>query len=112
MGERQRVECVGDGDRADQDRPAEVGHDHDLPLARALVGPGARVEREEEVRRELGCDEIAHLGGIRVERQDGDERQGDQADLVAEQRDGLAEPETAELRVLAQEGRHHHGAAL
>ena len=70
------------------------------------------MEREEEVRRELGCDEIAHLGGIRVERQDGDERQGDQADLVAEQRDGLAEPETAELRALAQEGRHHHGAAL
>ena len=107
--ERERVECVGDRDRADQERAAEVGCDHDLPLAGALVGPGARVEREEEVRRELGGDEIAHLGGIRVERQDGDERQGDQADLVAEQRDGLAEPETAELRVLAQEGRHHHG---
>ena len=38
----------------------------------------------------------------------GDERQGDQADLVAEQRDRLAEPETAELRVLAQEARHDH----
>ena len=106
--ERERVECVRDRDRPDQERAAEVGRDHDPPLARAAVGPGARVEREEEVRRELGGDEIPHLGRARVEGQDGDERQGDQADLVAEQRDGLTGPEAPELAVLTQERRHPH----
>ena len=44
VGEREGVERVGDRDRADHERTAEIGCDHDLPLARALVGPGARVE--------------------------------------------------------------------
>ena len=43
------------------------------------------MEGEEKVRRELGGDEISHLGGARVESQDGDERQRDHADLVAEE---------------------------
>ena len=83
-----------------------------LPLPLAPVDPSPRVEREEEVRCELGGDEISHLGGARVEREDGDERQRDQADLVAEQRDRLAEPEAPEARVLAQEGRHDHDGGL
>ena len=110
--ERERVERVGERQRAEQGGPAEVGGDHDVPLPLAPVGPGPRVERQEEVRCELCGDEVSHLGGARVEGQDGDERQGDHADLIAEQRDRLAEPETAELRVLAQEGRHHHAGGL
>ena len=109
--ERKRVERVGDRDRADRKGAADIGRDHDRASSVTLVGPGARVEREEQVRRELGGDEISHLGGVRVERQDGDERHRDQTDLVAEQRDRLAEPEPPELRVLAQEGRHHHRGA-
>ena len=67
------------------------------------------MQGEEEVRQQLGGDEVAHLGGVRVEHEDGDERQGDQADLVAEQRHGLAEPEAPEHPALAQERRDHHG---
>ena len=70
------------------------------------------MEGEEQVRSELGGDEVSHLRGGRVERQHGDERQGDHADLVAEQRDALTEPEAAELRVLAQESRNQHGRGL
>ena len=107
--ERQRVERVGDRDRADQQRAAEVGRDHRLPLAGAAVGPGAGMQGEEEVRQQLGRDEIAHLRGVRVEHEDGDERERDQADLVADQRHGLAEPEAPEHPALAQERRDQHG---
>jgi hypothetical protein len=42
--ERECVEGVRERERADQGRPAEVGGDHDLPFARAAVGPGACVQ--------------------------------------------------------------------
>ncbi len=70
------------------------------------------MEREEQVGRELGGDEVAHLRRVRVEDEDRRERERDQADLVPEQRRGLPEPEAPEPRVLAQERRHHHGGAL
>ena len=85
MRQRERVERVGDRERADQSGTANVGRDHDVPLAFLTVGPGTRMEGEEKVRRELGGDEISHLGGAGVESQDGDERQRDHADLVAEE---------------------------
>ena len=56
-----------------------------LALPRAAVGPGAGVQREEQVRRELGGDEVAHLRRVRVEDEDGHERERDQADLIPEQ---------------------------
>jgi hypothetical protein len=62
------------------------------------------VEGEEEVGGELGGDEIAHLRGARVEDEDGDERERDQADLVADERDGLAGPEDPERLVLPDQG--------
>ena len=83
-------------------RAAEVGGDHDLPLVCAAVGPGACVQREEQVRRQLGGDEVAHLRRGRVEREHRHEGQRDQADLIAEQRDRLPRPEAAELLVLAE----------
>ena len=102
--DRQRVERVGERERGDQERAADVGRDHRLPPAAAAVDPGAGVEREEEVRRELGRDEVAHLGRVRVEHEHGDERQRDQADLVADERDGLPEPEAPEARFSRRRG--------
>ena len=108
--ERERVERVGERqiDPISAARPRSVA----IMMCRFRSRWSAQAPAwsdEEEVRHELGGDEVSHLGGAGVERQHGDERQRDQADLVAEQRDCLAEPEAAELRVLAQEGRHHHG---
>lgn len=112
MRERERVECVGDREQAEQERATEVGPDHRLSLSGASIGPGACVEREEQVGRQLGGDEVAHLRRVRVEDEDRHKRERDQADLIPEQRCGLTEPEAPEARVLAQEGRHHHGGAL
>ena len=70
------------------------------------------VQREEQVGRELGCEEIAHLRGVRVEDEHRDERERDERHLVADERCGVAEPETPETLVLAQEGRHEHGGSL
>jgi hypothetical protein len=83
--ERERVERVRGRERAEQERAAKVGRDHRLPLSPSAVGPSARVEREEQVGRELGGDEVAHLRRARVEGEDRDEWQRDQADLIAEQ---------------------------
>jgi hypothetical protein len=38
-----------------------------------------------------------HLGGVGAEREDRDERQPELGDLVAKDRDRLAEPEAAEI---------------
>jgi hypothetical protein len=109
--ERQRVERVRDRDRAEQQRAAEIGRDHRSPLAGAAVGPGTGVQREEEVRQQLGGDEVAHLRRVRVEDEDRDERERDQAHLVADQRHGLAGPEAPEGRALAQKPWNQHGRA-
>ena len=45
-----------------------------------------------------------HLRGVRAERQDGDERQPELGDLVAEDRDGLADPQPAKVRGVDQQG--------
>ena len=59
------------------------------------VRPGADVDREEEVRDELGGAEQAHLRGVGVEGEDGEQRDRQQRDLVAEERDRLPGPEAA-----------------
>src|SRR5205085_639883 len=59
--------------------------------------PCARVQREQKVRDQRRGDEVSHLGRARVQREHRDERQRDQRDLVADERDGLAEPEAAKL---------------
>src|SRR5262249_16483029 len=62
-----------------------------------LALPLAGVEREEQVRNERRRRQVAHLRGVRVQLEHGDERQGEQRDLVAEERDRLACPEAAEV---------------
>ena len=103
--DRQRAERVRERNRHEQCGAGEIGEDHRLPPAPAPVDPGARVEREEEVRHELGGDEVAHLLRVRVEHEDRGQRDRDQRDLVAEERDRLARPDAPEDEVLAQHAR-------
>jgi hypothetical protein len=63
------------------------------------------VDRKEEVGDELGSAEEAHLRGAGVEGEDSEQRDRQQRDLVAEERDRLPGPEPPEVEVLAQEGR-------
>ena len=106
--EREHVERVRQRERAEGDRAAEIGRDHHLTLAAAAVDPGAGMEGEEKVRCQLDGEEVAHLSRRGVQHQDCDQRQRDHADLVAEQRDRLTEPEAPEARVLAQERWDQH----
>ena len=99
----ERVERVGERNRRDRRGSAEVAHDHQHPAAAATVDPRPGVQREEQVRDELRRDQIAHLRRVRVQHEHGGERDGDHRDLVAEERDRLAEPEPAEDEIPAQE---------
>src|SRR5262249_5578686 len=101
---RELTEPVGDGHARDQGRPAEVGRDHRPAPAATFVHPRADVQRQ-EVGQERGGRQEAHLRRGRIEDEHGDERQRDQGDLVAEQRDRLSREESAEGRVLAEERR-------
>ncbi len=97
LGEAEHVERVGHRHRGEQQRPTDVGHDHELPPRLQPFDPDAGEEREEQVRHQLRGDEEAHLGRGRVQREDGDEREGQQRDLVAEHGDRLRRPELPEL---------------
>ena len=110
--EREGIERVREWERGDQECAADVGRDHDLSPAAAPVDPRARVEREEEVGRQLGREEVAHLCRVRVEREHGDERERNQRHLVADERHGVPEPEAPETQIVAQEGRHQHRSSL
>ena len=101
---RERVERVGERDRADEQEPTEVGRDHRLPPPPAPVDERTGVEGEEQVRHERGGAEVAHLRGVRIEHEHRRQRQCDGADLVAEERDSLAEPEAAEPRLAQERG--------
>ena len=103
--DRQRVERVRERNRHEQCGAGEVGEDHRPAPVPPPVHPGAGVEREEEVRHELGGDEVAHLLRVRVEHEDRGQRDRDQRDLVAEERDRLARPDAPENEVLAQDAR-------
>ena len=105
----QVAERVGDRDRADQQRPADVGREHHVPAAAAAVDPGAGVQGEDQVRDQVGRRQRAHLARGRVEGQDGGQRQRDRRDLVAEQRNRLPDEETAKVGVGAEERRQHGG---
>jgi hypothetical protein len=100
LAERQRVEQVGDGDADEEERAAEIGRDHHLPAAPAAVDPGARMQREEKVRREVCRRQVAHLRRTRVQDEHAGERHRQLGDLVAEQRDRLPGPVTAEVPIL------------
>ena len=61
LREDERVERVGERNRRDQGSATQIGRDHDPAPAAMPVDPGARVQREEEVRHQLGRDQVAHL---------------------------------------------------
>ena len=86
-----------DRDARDERGPAEIGRDHQPAPAADAVQPDAGRQREQQVREQAHRREQAHLGRIRAQCQDGDERQPELGDLIAEDRDRLAEPEPAEV---------------
>ncbi len=98
LRERERVERIGDRDAREEAGSRNVGGDHEPAPPLHAFQPGACREREEEVRDERRSGQVAHLGRVGVEDEHRCERQGDERDLVAEERHGLAEPEVAEVR--------------
>ena len=82
----------------------EVGDDHQAAPPRDAIQPDAGRQREQEVRQEPDRREQAHLRRVGVENEDGDDRQREERDLVAEDGDRLPEPEVPEV-VLAQQRR-------
>ena len=101
--DREDVERVRDRHARDHECAPEVRADHLPAPAATAVDPGARVEREEQVREEAGRGQVAHLGSAGIEHQHGRERQSDQRDLIADQRDRVRGEEAPELAVLPQE---------
>jgi hypothetical protein len=57
------------------------------------------------VRQQADGGQRPHLGRIRAQGQDGDERQTELGDLVAQDGDRLAEPESPEIRCVEEESR-------
>jgi hypothetical protein len=64
------------------------------------------VHGEEQVGSQGGRGQVADLGRVRVQREDGDERDRDAADLVADEGDDLPRPKAAELPALSKEDRN------
>src|SRR5204862_214613 len=95
-----------DRDRGKRRGASEIGHDHHLAAATASVDPGPGVQREEQIRKEFRRRQKAHLGRARMQNEHADERQGDQRDLVADERDRLAGEEAAEVAVLTKQPWH------
>ena len=82
QAERQPVDRVRRRNAPDQNRPAQIRGNHELPPPAEAVGQGARMEREEEVWRQARRGEISHLRGTRVQGEDCDEGQRNETDLV------------------------------
>ena len=93
---RQDAEDGGEREAEEQRGAAEVGADQERAAAAAAVGPGAEVEGEEEARGQLDRRQQAHLLGVGVEGEDGEQGDREQRDLVAEEGDGLPRPVVAE----------------
>ena len=71
---------------------------------RHAIEPHAGRQREQQVRQEPDRGQRPHLGRIGAEGQDGDQRQPELGDLVAEDRDRLAEPQPPEIGCVEEEG--------
>ena len=69
------------------------------------VEPDPGRQREEQVREQPERRQRPHLASVGAEGQDRDERQAEQGDLVAEDRDRLAEPESPEVGRVEEERR-------
>src|SRR4029079_8924942 len=105
LREGQHPERVRDRDAGERGGAPQIGDDHHPAAPAVAVDPRAAVQREEQVREQCDGDQVAHLGRRRVERENCDERQGDQRDLVADQRDRLAGEERPDLAVVPEQPR-------
>ena len=101
MAEGERVEEVGERNRAEQRRPAEVADDEDR-LPPEPVDPHASRKREEDERQELDDEERGDGEGARVEKDDGNEGERELRELRAEDADRLGRPELEEVRLAPQ----------
>ncbi len=98
LGERQRVEGVGDRDGNEEQSACEVAEHEDRPAAQP-VDPDAGGKADEQEGQELDDAQRGHLECRCVQHVDCHERQGQQADLRAELADRLGGPELEEVRV-------------
>src|SRR4029079_3511551 len=98
LPERERVERIGDRNAGEKAAPRDIGGDHEPASPFHALQPGSCRKREEQVRDEGRCGQVAHLGRVGVQNEHRGERQRDERDLVAEERHGLAEPEIPEVR--------------
>jgi hypothetical protein len=110
LPDRQRPQGKGDRDRGEHHRPAQVAEDQD-PALREAVDPDTGREREEEEGQEFDRRQQADLARRALQEDGGDERDGDLADLRAEQRHGRGGPQPGEVGMVAEEakagcGRH------
>ena len=64
------------------DGAPEVGDDHRLAPPPPAIDPGAGVQGEEEARDQRCRSQVAHLGRVRMKRENADEWQCDQRDLI------------------------------
>ena len=94
----ERVERVRQRHRSECDRAPEVGEDEDGP-AREPIDDRAGRQAEQHERRELHGRERADRERRRMEHGDRDEREREHADLAAELRDRLGNPEMREVPI-------------
>ena len=94
LPDRQHPELVGDRDRQERDRSAEVAEDEDQ-APRQAIDPRAGREREQQERQELDRPQQGDLVRRRIQQEDGDDRDRDEADLRPEQRDRRRRPQLA-----------------
>lgn len=100
--ESEGAEDMGDGDGDEEREPPQVCGDHDAAAVPAAVRPQARVHPEQQMGQPCRGSEVAHLSRVGVDDSDGDERDGEAGDLVAEAGHGLRAPVAAEGGIAQQ----------
>ncbi len=100
-GQAERPEQSGHGRQAEDHGPGRVGEHHHR-AGPPPVHPRARREREQQDGGLGHGEEQAQPARARVERQDGEERQGDERRVLAQLGRRLPGPETAEVGVPPQ----------
>ena len=89
----------------DQRRPGKVGADHQPAARPDAIEPDPGRQREDQVWQQPERGQRAHLARVGLKGQDRDERETELGDLVPEDRDRLAEPESPEIRCVEEERR-------
>ncbi len=103
LAEGEQVQPVRRREAEQQNRPGQVGGDHQWTLVRAVIDPRADEQRGQVRRPDRGGQE-ADLAGGGVEQGDGDQRQGEFGDAVAELGHALRGPKDPEAVVPPETG--------